>query len=213
MRYYLLFTALLFTNCNGGNGGRGGNYHQVSIANIPASELSQKEEESLLYVREEEKLARDVYITLDEKWGNSAPQFGNIVKSEQRHMDAVKSLIERYSLEDPIGEDIHGVFQNEELQNLYTDLVEQGSKSLQDALTVGAIIEDLDIYDIEKEMTEVDNEDILYIYSNLVNGSENHMRAFVGGLGSYSPKYISIERYDEVLSGSNKNGNGNGKWR
>jgi hypothetical protein len=89
---------------------------------VPAStELSAEEVENLLFVREEEKLARDVYLALAEKW--DAPIFSNIAQSEQQHMDAVGQLIEKYGLEDPIVDDTPGVFTNGTLQRLYTDLV------------------------------------------------------------------------------------------
>jgi hypothetical protein len=177
------------------------------IADINISELSAEEETSLLFVREEEKLARDVYLALDEKWGDQVANFRNIANAEQTHTDSVKALLDRYSLEDPVTEeeDLNlGVFQNETLQSLYDSLVETGSQSLVDGLTVGATIEDLDIRDIELDMESADNEDILLVYSNLVKGSENHMRAFVNALenqgATYSPVYITDERYDAILS-------------
>ncbi|EJF06369.1 hypothetical protein ThvES_00015560 [Thiovulum sp. ES] len=187
-----------------------GTFHMTGeemIAEIEISELSLEEEESLIYIREEEKLARDVYMALDEIWGDQVQQFSNIIKAEQSHTDSVKALLERYELEDPMTEeeDLNlGVFQNSELQAHYDHLVEVGSQSLIDALIVGATIEDLDIYDIELEIAKVDNEDIILIYENLVKGSENHMRAFINALsnegGEYSVQYITEERFEEILS-------------
>lgn len=49
-------------------------------------------------MREEEKLARDVYLTFGEKWGLTL--FTNIAKSEQTHTDAVKTLLDRYEIKD-----------------------------------------------------------------------------------------------------------------
>jgi len=56
----------------------------------------------LTYIREEEKLARDVYLYLYDMWGSSI--FDNISVSEQAHMDAIKTLIDRYGLDDPAEE-------------------------------------------------------------------------------------------------------------
>jgi len=56
-------------------------------------------------------------------------------------------------------------------------------------------------------MKNVDNLDILAVYDNLVKGSENHLRAFSKNLsknnGTYTPSYISQERYELILSSSN----------
>lgn len=45
--------------------------------------------DDLLYMREEEKLARDVYITLYEKWG--IPVFNNISNRESDHNDLIQA--------------------------------------------------------------------------------------------------------------------------
>lgn len=47
--------------------------------------LEEKEIEHITYIREEEKLARDVYLTLYELY--QASIFENISESEQRHND------------------------------------------------------------------------------------------------------------------------------
>jgi hypothetical protein len=187
------------------------------IADINASELSATEITSILFIREEEKLARDVYYFLDDKWGADTQVFSNIVQAEQTHTDSVKALIDRYkdeyNLTDPMTEEEDmnlGVFQNEALQTHYDNLTSEGSESLIDALTVGATIEDLDIFDIENEITKVDNEDITAVYESLVSGSENHMKAFVRQLNNndsnYTNQFISDERYLEILETLNDTG-------
>ena len=146
----LLMTGSLFTNVFAQRGDdtfdRG---NTLSINSAEQGDLSKEEIEGLLLMREEEKLARDVYTALYEKWNLRV--FKSIGQgSEATHMDAMKRLLDRYNLEDPVGEDVPGVFQNEELQKAYNELVEKGSKSIGDALLVGAYIEDLDIYDLER---------------------------------------------------------------
>ncbi|WP_297458081.1 DUF2202 domain-containing protein, partial [Thermococcus sp.] len=172
--------------------------------------LSEDEINGLLYMVEEEKLARDVYLTLYNETGLTV--FSNIANSEQRHMDAVLSLIEKYNLTAPDTLDQVGVFQNEELQALYNQLVEQGSKSVIDALKVGALIEETDIEDLEKWISETDNEDIKAVYSNLMAGSENHLRAFVGQLEAmgvtYTAQVLPQEKVDEILSSAPAHGMG-----
>ena len=181
----------------------------------PSAEISDEEAEMLIFMREEEKLARDVYTTFSAQY--TIPVFKNIAKSEQWHMDRVLCLLNYYNIEDPAQEEV-GVFNNSELQKLYNNLVEQGSASLIDALTVGATIEDVDIRDLSELASQTENEAIITIFEHLKCGSTNHMRAFSRILNNndvvYTPQFISQEEYDIILSGENgpcENGNANVK--
>ncbi len=140
-----------------------------------AQPLSDEEANWLLNMREEEKLARDVYLTLYAKW--QLRIFDNISASEQRHFDAVGRLIVRYGLADPADPTV-GNFVNSELQKLYNDLIIQGAVSVSEALRVGVAIEELDISDLQSAIAVSDNTDILTVYANLLRGSTNHLRAF-----------------------------------
>lgn len=123
-----------------------------ALDKVPSGTLSDAEVEGLLYIREEEKLARDVYLALYEKWG--LPIFQNLANSEQTHTDAVKTLLDRYDLEDPAaGKDV-GVFTNPTLQGLYDQLVAEGKQSLANALRVGAAIEEIDVLDLEERIAQ-----------------------------------------------------------
>lgn len=186
------------------------------LANEPlksvATELSQREISDLLLMREEEKLARDVYQFLYAKWNTEI--FTNIAASEQTHMDAMGALLERNGIPDPITSDEAGVFSDEAFSKLYTELTQKGETSLAAALTVGAQIEDLDIKDLQEAIEATTQNDIKTVYSNLVRGSRNHMRAFnrqlVRETGTdYQANYISQEQLDEILSGSQERGNNN----
>ncbi|MFZ6015645.1 MAG: DUF2202 domain-containing protein [Patescibacteria group bacterium] len=178
------------------------------VSQMDKQALSEEEAADLKYMREEEKLARDVYLALYDKWGQKI--FSNIAGSEQTHTDSVRYLLERYSLEDPVKDETVGVFINKDLQKLYTDLVERGSTSLADALFIGATIEDLDIYDLKEAIARTDNEDIKTVYENLMRGSRNHMRAFSRQLkrngGSYEAQYLSQQEIDGILQGDNETG-------
>ena len=175
----------------------------AALGQVSGGELSIAEVEGLLFMREEEKLAKDVYLMLYEEWGMSI--FQNIANAEQTHMDAVKTLIERYGLEDPaVASDI-GVFTNSTLQDLYDQLVETGNQSLGDALRVGAAIEEIDILDLEEHIAHTDKADIQMVYDNLMKGSRNHLRSFVSTLKrqegqTYEPQYLSQEAYDAIVS-------------
>jgi hypothetical protein len=164
--------------------------------------LSDAEAQGILYMREEEKLARDVYTALHETWGLTV--FQNIARSEQAHMDAIKTLIDRYGLVDPVAGAGVGEFANADLQDLYDELVARGSSSLTEALAVGALIEELDITDLEQHIAEVTHEDVKQVYENLLNGSKNHLRAFVGTLGrygeTYEPVYLDQATFDQIVA-------------
>jgi hypothetical protein len=94
-------------------------------------------------------------------------------------MDAIKRLLDKYNVLDPITTDSVGIFPDPQFQQLYDQLVQQGSQSLQDALLAGKSIEELDIADLEYQLSFVDNPDIIRVYENLKAASENHMAAFI----------------------------------
>jgi hypothetical protein len=145
----------------------------VTTALVP---LSDAEKGALLFMREEEKLARDVYTALYAKW--SVPVFSSIASSESRHMASVKTLLDRYGLTDPVGVDTPGVFVNPELQAAYTQLIAQGGASLTGALNAGVTIEKLDIEDLEALLGISTHPDITQVAKNLLRGSQSHLAAF-----------------------------------
>jgi len=198
-----ILIAMISTTLMAGNWGSnfGGEMESV-LESVEISSLSNAEVEGILLMREEEKLARDVYLTLYDKWGLRT--FSNIAGAESTHMDAMGILIERYNLEDPIKSDTIGVFTNPEMQNLYNTLVAQGSESFNAALNVGATIEDLDIYDLERLIEDTDNDDLKIVYQNLLKGSRNHMRAFDMQLSrngvDYQAQYMSDKSLSIILN-------------
>lgn len=178
------------------------------VANLPIQELSIEEELGLIKMREEEKLARDVYQALYENWNHRV--FYNIAQSEQRHMDFIKVLLDKYSITDPITNSFRGVFTDHELQDLYTSLVEQGSQSLVEALKVGATIEDLDIMDLYNFLEQTDNTDIKIVYQNLAKGSRNHLRTFVSQLSmndtAYDAQFLTAEQVNDIITSPRERG-------
>jgi hypothetical protein len=164
------------------NGQRSQSARRNDCANCPLSQaslavqpLNAAEADHLLYIREEEKLALDIYQALYSKW--QVRIFSNIAASEQRHFDAIGTLIDRYGLSDP-AQPTAGVFTNTDLQKLFDDLLSKGNLSLLDALQVGVAIEEQDIDDLKGAISATGNRDILTIYGNLLNGSLNHLSAF-----------------------------------
>jgi hypothetical protein len=176
----------------------------LSLAALPIETLSVAEQASLAFMREEEKLAHDVYAKLDTQWGASTRVFGNIANSEATHSEAVRQLLLRYSLVDPAATLAAGLFQNTTLQGLYTQLVASGAVTLIEALKVGAAIEEIDMLDINTALLNIDNQDIRLVYDSLLKGSRNHLRSFVSNLSiqgvTYVPQYMDALAYAAIIS-------------
>jgi hypothetical protein len=153
----------------------------AGIAQVSA--LTDDEKYWMTYMREEEKLARDVYLSLGSKWNLQI--FYNIAQSEQTHMDSVKTLLDRYGIPDPAEGKAQGEFTNPDLQKLHDDLVARGSISQQEALQVGVLIEETDIEDLNKAISSTQKNDIKTVYNNLLQGSLNHLNAFETDLARY----------------------------
>jgi len=170
----------------------------VRPTDAPAA-LSDAERARLVFMREEEKLARDVYDALD---GNGQP-FVNVQTSEQRHMDELLVLLDRYAVPDPAQAAV-GRFTDADLQALHDALVTRGGGGALSALEVGCVIEDLDLRDLDVARAESTHADLDQTYDFLALGSRNHLRAFYGRLtaagGSYTPQYIDQATFDAIVS-------------
>ena len=138
--------------------------------------LSTEETTRLVFMREEEKLARDVYRFLAAKW--NLRLFANIARSEEAHFQQVGRLISRTELADPAAGKADGEFTDLKLTALYAELIGKGSLSVKDALEVGVLIEQTDIADLETGLTEAKAADLKRVYSNLLNASYNHLDSF-----------------------------------
>lgn len=186
--------------------------NESAVANT--ADLTPEEIEDLLFMREEEKLARDVYLALYDRWG--IPVFQNIAASEQVHMDSIFSLLSTYGLTDPVGSNEAGVFTDPTLQSLYNDLIDAGSQSAADALLVGAAVEEIDILDLQGSLTQTSKEDIVTVYHSLLAGSENHLRAFVSSWErqtgeTYQSRHLDDGEYAAIMGGTQgTNGKGYG---
>ena len=173
------------------------------------SALTSFEVESLKFMREEEKLARDVYLSLYDVWG--VPIFKNIADSEQKHTDSVANLLTKYGIEDPVKSDAIGDYTNPDFNELYHALVEYGSYNYEQALKVGTEIEELDIADLNEQLSIVKKSDIINLYNNLLKGSRNHLKSFYSLLTQagfeYTPTHITQEEFDEIVNSDSETGN------
>lgn len=196
----------VLTACGGGGSNATSSQDAATDALAAASRrpttgaLSAQEAAGLKYMREEEKLAHDVYAAMHERWGQQV--FGNITSSETRHTTAILSLMTRYGMDDPAAGRAAGEFEDRELQALYHTLISAGSVSRIEGLRAGALIEETDIRDIEVRKAHTDKADILAVYDRLLCGSRNHLRAFNAGLRQYgvtcTPQVITLREWNAI---------------
>ena len=181
----------------------------------PTPVLTEEVAEHLLFLREEEKLARDVYLYFFDAY--QVPVFKNIAGSEQNHMDAVKRLLDTYGLDDPAAGLDEGEFIDPLLAELYDDLVSDGDCCVEAAMLVGGFIEEYDILDI-MDILAIEGlpSDVKNVCENLLKGSHNHLRAFVGQwedrTGTPYVPVLMIEElyplYESIIEGSTATGGG-----
>lgn len=211
----LLLTPLL-SACGGGDAGTSaaavagsGAREALAASTAPpaatdATSLAAEEIAALRFMREEEKLAHDVYVAMDARWG--AAIFSNIASSETEHTQAVLARLVAYGIDDPAAGRAPGEFENADLQALYDTLVERGNASLEAALGVGAYIEETDVRDIRAKMAVTDEADVLQVFQNLLCGSYKHLQAFnrqLVNLGiSYVAQTISQDEWDAIVAGT-----------
>lgn len=154
----------------------------IEVDTAAAATNTKSQEDLLLYLIEEEKLAHDVYTVMHDTYG--AKVFGNILGSEQTHQSRVLTLLTARGIADPRSAEL-GKFNNAELQSLYDQLIMQGEQSAEEAYKVGIIIEEKDIADITAQLATATDSDIVAALEALHTGSENHLRAFNRQLGKY----------------------------
>jgi len=180
----------------------------AQINDFPKESLNADELASLKIMREEEKLAHDVYMNLYRKW--NTPIFTNIAASEQTHTNAVLTLLNKYQITDPVGNNAEGIFTDTTLQTIYNQLVVKGNSSNLDGFIVGATVEDLDIFDLNHWLTKIDNQDLKFVYENLNKGSRNHLRSFYTQIlqsgGTYKAQYLTQEQLEAIINSPKETG-------
>ncbi len=173
---------------------------EVELTNATDAGPSTREVEGMRFIWAEEKVARDLYISLYEETNLSI--FTNLARSEQNHMDQAKALLDKYGLEIPV-EDEPGLFFNQTLKGLYDGLLVQGRQSPQRALAAAAAFEEISIRDLEREISATKSEDIRVVYEGLLAGSRKHLRSYVRDLQDmgvqYSPQYLGQEEFEETV--------------
>lgn len=161
--------------------------------------LTESDKAGLLQMREEEKMAGDVYTYFYNLY--KYPVFLNISKSEAVHSNAVLNLIKAYGLQDPAST-VPGVFNDTTIQSIYNSLTAKGA-TITDALAVGAFIEEYDIKDLQNEIAASTNADIRRVYTNLLRASGFHLKSFTRLLKFkgvvYTPQILTQAEYDAIV--------------
>lgn len=199
--FSILMSAPMFLGCsdNGDSVAENANIDDDAVGII-----SEEDKNALLFMLEEEKLARDTYTFLYDTWG--MVQFNNIKQSEESHMNAVVTLLDAFNVDYEILP--NGKFDNNDLQALYNKFEEDGEMDEVSALNIGATIEDLDIVDLEEHIQATTNSDIANVFASLQCGSRNHLRSFTQSLenigSSYEPQFLTVEEYQSILDDSHE---------
>ena len=168
------------------------------------SQLTDAEVNGILSLREEEKVAYDVYTVMFEKYESKV--FKNIAENEKEHMNKIKELIDQFNLTDPIAGTIDqkGVFSNKKMQTMYDEMILGGNYGLLDALRAAARFEETDIVDLRKYLSSASDQSVINVYLNLESGSQDHLRSLVKYIEdegiSYKPSYLSKEDFDKIMS-------------
>lgn len=176
---------------------------QATPLGATAATLSERESLGLLFIWEEEKMARDLYTALYEK--HSDPIFSDLARSEQSHMDQARAIMDKFSLAAPRnpGKDEQGVFENQTLQKIYNELLARGTASHEDALKAAATFEEISIIDLKKELYATQTQDAAIMYQGLLAGSEKHLRSIVRDLYDlkikYDPQYLEREEFESIV--------------
>ena len=176
----------------------------IETDNIQNEDLTEADTDALLFMLEEEKLARDTYKFLNDLWNINL--FSNIGNSEQSHMDAIINLLDANMIDYSILPD--GEFFDTELQALFDQFEIEGSLSTENALHIGATIEDLDIVDLQEYIDATSNTDLKDVFGSLQCGSRNHLRSFVNSIENngnyYVPQFLTQEEYNLIISSNHE---------
>jgi len=155
--------------------------------------------QGMRFIWEEEKTARDLYISFYNETNQSI--FIDLERSEQNHMDQVKSIMERYGVSTPVPD--QGALENQTLIQIYTDLLSRGNRSGEEALMAAATFEEISIIDLQKEIAATDNQEVIAVYQGLLAGSRKHLRSYVNDLKeqgiAYTPQYLSKAEFDDII--------------
>lgn len=172
------------------------------------SPLTADETEFLYAIREDEKIAHDVYAAFSALYP-AAKTISKIMTAESSHISAAEAVLDYYEIEYPPLSDT-GIFEDADRQALYNDLITKGTTLIK-AYGTMALMEEETVYAYKSIQNQLTNSNLSLLLSQLIKASSNHLRATVRQVvklgGSYSPAYLSDEEYQTIINMAFENGN------
>lgn len=188
----------------------GGGYAATSYAATPTATASAELAEQLAFSREEERMARDLYAALAQTYDGATP-FSKITTSEQRHYDAVGTLLTSYGIDDPSAGLAPGRYADADLQALYDDWLAKGSSDNNAAYAVGVELEQRDIADLKATLDGSLPADVRTALERLLAGSENHLKAYTAAVNGTTRSGMGQGQQGQGQSKGQAKGQGQGR--
>lgn len=141
----------------------------LASSSVAADTLNEQAQSALNAALDDEYRAEAFYAAVIDKFGPARP-FTNIINAEQRHSDAILTLMDAYGVSPP--------------ENTYLDdpeVVASVPDSIAEACRMGvqAELANRDLYDVELIPKATDYPDIVAVLQNLRDASQNrHLPAF-----------------------------------
>lgn len=163
--------------------------------------------EDLQFMREEERLAGDLYQLFAERYPE-ATVFANIARSEDQHATAVGRQLTNFGIEDPSAGLEPGDYYFDELDELYATLATQG-ETLDGAIKAGIAVEEEDIADLKAALARESSDPVERTFGALLAGSENHLKAFTTALENGGVCDCTGDAAQNRQGTNDRQGNGN----
>ncbi|MCF6259102.1 MAG: DUF2202 domain-containing protein [Gammaproteobacteria bacterium] len=164
------------------------------------SQSNSQKVSSLLFMFEQKILAHDVFTTLHQHWQKR--RFAILLRTESRHLRAIKRRLQNNGLTDQTLNNSTGVFNNSELQELYWELVDRGQNSVLDALHVSAFIKEMDIVNLQSVIDTSEKTKITRFYQKLMSSSKKHLSILIKQIekrgGVYKPQEMSEDELNTM---------------
>jgi hypothetical protein len=137
--------------------------------------LTAAQRTELARLAEEEKLNHDLYTAFTKAYG--LPVFENLAAAEANHLQALRTLMDRYDIADPTAGKAAGVFASATVQAGYDRLLAQGKAGQQAALRAARAVEQNAIASYGEAIDGLNAPAAERVYSNLRATETRHLAA------------------------------------
>jgi len=180
-----------------------------AVRDSPRGQLSAEDQASIIYIREGAQLSRDINLLFEAAW--QAQVFRDAAERQKQALRATDLLIDRHGL--PAASAEPGIYQDEQFSRLYGQFAEEGSASLPAALAAAAVLEELNILDLQTRMAQTEKADIRLVYQHLLKIASANLWSFsraierFGG-AAYEPRYLTPLAFSELMASAGQPGEG-----